>query len=72
MKLRSRGPKFGFPPDEAFDGLTAEEVRRIRGMGKATATPGLEGLAKLASAGRASGGPERRAQPSANKRGRRQ
>ena len=38
MKLRSRRL------DDPFDGLTAEDVRRIRGAAAASVTPGLEGL----------------------------
>lgn len=64
--------------DEAFDGLTAEEVRRIRDAGAACITPGLEGLAKLSgvtakvrrSAAVHHGGTVTPA-PSKNKRGRR-
>ena len=47
MKLRTRGTKFGFNHDEAFDGLTAEEIRRIRGGARANITPGLESLAPI-------------------------
>lgn len=69
MKLRTRSRE-----DEAFDGLTAEEVRRIRGASASCITPGLEGLAKLSGVA-----PVRRSAavappapaPSKNKRGRR-
>lgn len=40
MKLRSR------VGDDPFDGLTAEDIRRIRGGAAASVTPGLEGLAR--------------------------
>lgn len=45
MKLR--GPRVH---DDAFDGLTAEEIRRIRGAAAASVTPGMEGLAKAIEA----------------------
>lgn len=32
--------------EDAFDGLTAEDIRRIRGGAAASVTPGLEGLAE--------------------------
>ncbi len=41
MKLRSRTED----NDGAFDGLTMEDIRRIRGAAAASITPGLEGLA---------------------------
>lgn len=41
MKLRARPGGDG----DAFDGLTAEDVRRIRGGAAASVTPGLEALA---------------------------
>lgn len=47
MRLRTRSRE-----DEAFDGLTAEEIRRIRGAADACVTPGLEGLAKAMPARR--------------------
>lgn len=42
MRLRARSRE-----DEAFDGLTAQEVRRIRGAAEANVTPGLESLAPV-------------------------
>jgi len=41
--------KFRMADDEgAFDGLTAEEIRRIRSSDRMV-TPGLEGLARVAA-----------------------
>lgn len=42
MKMRS-----AFADEEAFDGLTAQEIRRIRDSARLV-VPGMEGLAKLA------------------------
>lgn len=52
--------------DEAFDGLTAEEIRKIRGAAASMITPGLEGLARFATAK-----PRRAPAPPKHKRGRR-
>lgn len=40
MKLRNPAAR----EDPAFDGLTKEDIRRIRGGAAASVTPGLEGL----------------------------
>jgi hypothetical protein len=59
--------------DEAFDGLTAEEIRRIRGAGEACVTPGLEGLAEqLEPRTQSQAQAQVDKQPTKNKRGRRQ